>query len=277
MDSCTFEQARQTRFDAPEGLIHPLQRALSRANQEPLLAFRAGNCRAGSHIRAIVKREIKTAPGRTQIESPACPTAPARDLFQSPWRSLRVSRWGFGVVRLGIPIADPFPHVACHVLRAVGRSAVRIRADRAGIPNAQLPGERVVCVHEDAAWLIISPREGRVFGAPGGFFPFSFGGQAFPRPLAVCVRVFPAHIHHREIRESRIIVILRARLGGNDGWRSAGARQNAFSVAGVGDLEAVDKKSFQARSACARVIHLAGTQRRRCGLGRIPFGIRPPG
>ena len=111
---------------------------------------------------------------------------------------------GIGVV----PVGDPFPDIAGHVVQAIRVGFEAAHRRRAGIAIGSgvagwedtLPDVGEPAVAAAVIGLVAAPDVGQTIDAPTcRAFPFSLGGQAFAGPAAVGVGIFPGQVHHRVI------------------------------------------------------------------------------
>src|SRR5579883_2265147 len=124
------------------------------------------------------------------------PAGAAKNFVGSRVGSLGVFRGAFLVILRIVPIGDPFPDVARHVVGTIRTLAGFVAADR---HQGFLADPLLVVVEMLRRWLDVAPGEAPILGTLRCLLPFGFRGQTFAGPFAISLGVGPVHVDHRPI------------------------------------------------------------------------------
>src|SRR6185437_8501651 len=95
-----------------------------------------------------------------------------------------------------VPVIDPFPNIAGHVIQAKGALARLITSDG----HERLVADPLLIVIEMfGGRLDIPPRESPIRRPFGRFLPFGFSGESFVGPSAIGLCIKPINIDNRSI------------------------------------------------------------------------------
>ena len=126
------------------------------------------------------------------------PACSPNDFLRACLRAVGILLRAFLVILGIVPIVDPFPDIAGHVVNAERAFARFIAPDRHEGLLADPPLIEVKMLH---GGLDIAPGESPVGGALSCFFPFSFSRESFTRPCAVGLGIKPIYIDHGPISQ----------------------------------------------------------------------------
>src|SRR5437773_10644934 len=124
------------------------------------------------------------------------PSCPPDDFLCAPVRAFGVLRRALLVVVGVVPVVDPFPYVAGHVVGAERALARFIAPDG---HEGLLSDPPLIEVEMFDRGFDIAPGESAIGGALCRLFPFRFCRESFASPGAIGLGVKPIHIDHGSI------------------------------------------------------------------------------
>ena len=156
-----------------------------------------------------IRGRASAAVGRAHVERVIVPPAAAQDGLISGRRPLRIPCRTAPIVVFIKPIGHPFPDIAGHIVCAIGALSTLIAPNGRSITIAiigctifpvglavRIAKIRPFAVKLIPPWVDLSVR------TACRFFPFRLGGQAFPGPGAIRLRVLLAHLDHRMLLQA---------------------------------------------------------------------------